>query len=145
MADRDLNPDLLPGGSVPNTWGNAMSDLWHWRGYYRDGETIDEYDEAGRSRGFAAVDQSRLVAFQLIPQQSGLPTPHVVITDDCRPVFFRRRTHTASLTTGEETQPVETIHVIGWQRTVRGVNVQSLMALYSDGSVALVDDQAVIR
>lgn len=119
-------------------------DLWHWLAHYDDGSTFGEYDD-GVSHGFREVDQSRLVAFQLIPQEAGLPTPHVLCGGEVRPIFFRRRTHTASFATGEESQPVETIHVLGWQQTVGGVNIQALMAYYPDGSVALVTDQAVIR
>src|SRR5688572_8846759 len=99
-----------------------MSDLWTWVAHYSDGTTFAEYED-GVSHGFAEVDQSRLVAFQLVPNYPNLPTPHVVVTDQCRVVFFRRRIHT--LTSGymaddpdASIRAPDTIHVLGWQQTV---------------------------
>jgi len=122
-----------------------MTDDWAWRAIYVDETHLDEVDAAGTEHGFAEVDQGRLVAFALLPRRAGLPTP-VVRLDPAsgqRPIFFRTRLVDVNPQTGAESNQ-RTITVLGWQRTVEGRNVQSLTALYDDGSAVLVDDRRLI-
>lgn len=114
-------------------------DVYLWRGYHRDGTISDERDETGRLRGFAEVRATDLFALALVPQVEGLPEPHVVISGDARPICFRRRSVLFDIETGEQ-QSGATVHVIGWQQTVNGRNVQALLACFEDGSVMLTSD-----
>lgn len=122
-----------------------MQDAFVWRAHYNDGTHLDEMkdDGSGQTHGFAAVNQPRLVAFELIPLAPGLPAPTVSVPPedpDFRVIFFRRREITISLASGEETAPRGTKHVLGFQRTVRGKNVKFLTVYFGDGSVLVTDD-----
>lgn len=114
-------------------------DVYLWRGYHRDGTITDERDETGRLRGFAEVRVTDLFALALVPQVAGLPEPHVVIAADARPICFRRRSVVVDPETGEQ-QRGAVIHVIGYQQTVNGRSVKSLLACFEDGSVMLTSD-----
>jgi hypothetical protein len=115
-----------------------MPDKHRWLAHYSDETTLAEHDESGRAVGFAAVDQSRLVALEYIPV-SGEGGATVRLPAGARPILFRRRHVHASVI--EETSVVgHVIEVIGWQMTIDGTNVKSLLALYDDGSVLLTDD-----
>ena len=115
-----------------------MTDIYMWRGHYADGTIIDEYDESGNARGFASVDVLRLVAFELVAIQPGLQSLHIVVTQECRPIFFRRRAITLDMDTG--TQVHSAITVLGFQKTLEGRNFKSFMAVFPDGSIMLTDD-----
>ena len=114
-----------------------MAELFLWRAHYSDDDWLTE--EPGL--GFASIDQSRLVALELIPLSSGLPHPFLAVTPDARPIFFRRRFVEKSLESGEEREYAPDITVLGWQMTVAGRNIQSLTAFYADGSVRVTTDQ----
>ena len=122
-----------------------MTDTHHWRAQYDDGSHLDEHDEDGRGVGFASVDQSCLTALELLPQDGGIPY-RLQLSDDMRPIFFRRRAVTVNPSDGvpEDERVIgrKTSTVIGWQRTVEGRNVKSLVVLLPDGSVLLTDDDA---
>ena len=122
-----------------------MADGHHWRAQYDDGSHLDEHDADGRGVGFASVDQSRLVALELLPQSGGIPY-RLQLGEGMRPIFFRRRAVTVNPSDGvpEDERVIDrkTSTVIGWQRTVEGRNVKSLVVLLPDGSVLLTDDDA---
>lgn len=121
-----------------------MTDAFLWRAIYGDGTVLNEYDEAGQSHGWAEVDQSRLVAFELVPQREGLPMPHIAVSASMRPIFFRRRQRHINLGSGERTQGA-TVTVLGFQKTIRNVNVKCLTAYFDDGSVLVTDDDTAIQ
>ncbi len=122
-----------------------MGDAFVWRAIYRDGDVIDEFkdDGSGKTHGFAAIEHERLVAFVLIPQRPGLPTPNVMVPQDdpdFRVIFFRRRELTFSPTEHRETAPRTTRHVLGFQRHVGDAVVSCYSVFYEDGSVLVTDD-----
>jgi hypothetical protein len=119
-----------------------MPDLWNWVAHYNDETCLHEVDENGQ-HGFADVDQSRLVAFQLIPNREGLPSPVLKITPDIRPIFFRRRTVTIDPANGGEVGR-SCVHCLGWQTTVKGTNVASYTFFFEDGSVLITDDYQAV-
>ncbi len=129
-----------------------MRDLWHWLAVYRDDTTLPEYDGDGRGHGFHEIDQSRLACFLLLPQRPHLASAVVRLchadgsSNGSRLIFFRRRDHAIAMSgphAGQPVGPPTTLHVIGYQRTVAGRNVQALTFLFPDGSVLVSDDQAV--
>lgn len=116
-----------------------MAEDWHWRAHYNDGQVLDEHADDGTVSGFADIDQSRLVALELLPQRDGLPTPHVRITDGLIPTFFRRRSIVINAET-EEQEPGRTIAVLGWKKNVGGRKVLALTFWFPDGSCLISDD-----
>lgn len=121
---------------------STPTDLWSWVAHYDDETTLAEYDQTGE-HGFADVDQSKLVAFRLIPHREGLPSPVLKVTADIRPIFFRRRTITIDPVSGREVGR-SCVHCLGWQTTAHGKNVASYTFFFEDGSVLITDNgQAV--
>jgi hypothetical protein len=112
-----------------------MTEPYLFRAYYNDGEILDEAPGVG----FGHIDQPRLVALELVPQWAGLPQPHLAVSEGLRPIFFRRRKINVSSATGEQ-ERLPVITVLGWQRTVNGTNVKSLVAFFEDGSALITDD-----
>lgn len=123
----------------------SFSDAWTWRAIYPDGSFLDEYDEQGGHHGFAEVDLEHISIFVLLPTREGLPTHHVLIdaASGQRPIFFRRRTLSVNPLT-EAVEGSQTIHVLGWQRTIQGQNIASYSFIYEDGSVLLSDDYQAV-
>jgi hypothetical protein len=115
-------------------------DVFYWVAHYRDGSKFKEFNGTGPKHGFAEIDLSRCVALQLIPQRPHLPTPHVVVEEGVRPIFFRRRSQEMDLKTGEIIR-YKTVTVLGFQRTIEGRNAKSFMAFYDDGSVTITHDE----
>lgn len=121
------------------------TDGWTWCVHYSDGTTFDEYGADGREHGFREVDNSRVVAVELVPQHDGL-VGHVVKIDapaGMRPICFRRRSRLVNLDSGTDAAgPV--IHCIGWQKTVNGKNVASYLFIFQDGSTLTTDDYQAV-
>ena len=112
-----------------------MPDSHRWVAVYNDNSILEEDGHC-----FADVDQSRLVSFRLLPNNEGGREFTLKVGADMRPIFFRRR----QITIGLSEQSYQTAHVLGFQKTVRGVNVQCLCFVLPDGSVLLSDDSGAV-
>lgn len=135
---------------------DVHQDAWHWRAHYssdpENPEFLDEYDhETGKGRGFAQIDQSRLVRFELVSQREGLPNHSLSLLKDSRPIFFRRRharftDYVLVDEKGNEITPgFPTMTVLGWQRTVNGRNVKAVIFFLEDGSSICADDTDAVN
>jgi hypothetical protein len=118
------------------------NETFLWKAHYTDGTTLDELDDDGVGRPFAAIDLLRLAALELLPQQEHVRR-HILRIDDGRPIFFRRRRI--------ELDPVEGIEVgrstvtcLGYQTTIRGRNMQLFLFLFGDGSTLLTDNREAV-
>ena len=139
----------------------AITDTLRWRAVYNDDPNNPEYlDEVeiknGRTREhtFRDIDPKRIIAMELInPQQ--IPIFKVVLGDGKRIIYARRNMKTQGRRiitretkdpkTGEIRKvkipvPIDThqkVIVIGWQKTVKGENVQAMNYIYPDGRIEL--------
>lgn len=127
---------------------DAYDDPWHWVIVHRDDWAVTEYcEETGLHRNFALeLSTAPVLMVALIPQRPDLyPNAHPIylpLSDGMRPIVFRSRSVVAILDPESpipEPDPRQTF--IGWQKTVEGVNVQFLMAVFDDGAVVLTDDR----
>lgn len=108
-----------------------MDDVYTWIAHYRDGGMLAEIDD----QPWASVDQSRLVAIEIVPCAEGF-APIGVQVGDCVGVFFRRRSIEIDMTTGEQT--ASTITVIGRDDGL----TKNLLYIYPDGSISMVEEDA---
>ena len=149
--------DNTMSSQLPKYVEDIHQDAWHWRAHYDDvadptHETLDEYDPGtGVARGFASIDLTRLVQFELVPQRHGLGRHVLVVSpqDTMRPIFFRRRAITVTMVSGalvtapDMQLPGAAITVLGWQRTIgngsRAKNVKSFTFLLEDGGIVVSD------
>ncbi len=118
-----------------------FQDSHEWVAHYNDGDLLTEYErDSDEVHGFRDVDLDRLKLLTLEPKIDGRPHIGVLMNEqhaDMRPIFFRRRRE--RLANGSK----ETIHCIGWQRTVHGVNVKTYAWIFEDGSILLSDEDVV--
>lgn len=109
---------------------------WAWLVLYSDDTELTE-EQAG---GFAAVDIPRVKT--LVVYDRNTPALHyaVPIREGMRPIFFRRKRQVIPMGgSSPANEPVTFATVLGWQKTLNGRNVKSLIWLMHDGSVAITD------
>lgn len=113
-----------------------MDDLYTWHVTYRDGTTINEYDEAHpQGRGFADVDGAQVKTL-VLSSPDVCASYRVDISQGALPVFFRRR-RIEITPDGAGTQ--QTVHCIGWKESSA-----VYLFVWGDGSTLLTSDfQAV--
>lgn len=135
--------------------------LFEWRAVYsldengQPKEYLDEFGPGGVGRKITAVEQDRLVQFQLIRRKTGLP--HVIV--EVRPgqkIIHRKRRFTRFVVifgkgTKEQVAELaeeikkkkikrrETIWIIGKHENRRGVNIQQVFVVFMDGSIQVLD------
>jgi hypothetical protein len=113
------------------------NEAYRWVVLYNDG-TAETEDVLG---GWANVQQDKLVGIQLLPNRSGLHQ-HVVYVntqEGQRGIVLRKRIATVDPLAQQEIGGRQTIHCIGWQKTVEGTNVKSMLWVFDDGSTILTD------
>lgn len=101
-----------------------MTHPIQWVAHYSDGARLTQYDGAVE-RQYGDIDRARLVAFSL--ERDGAPVLTVHLTPGQRLIYRRR----VFLRPGADGPVV--FHLVGWQRTVLGVNVQSIQ-VYSEAT-----------
>ena len=102
-----------------------------WKIVDCNGNILDQIDEQGQGRKLTEIEEKmeRPYTFYLIPQKKGLSKISVKIDGTKRFIYFRRINKKVSmigsLFKGE--QFVSMRYVLGWQDTVMGKNVKSMM------------------
>ena len=111
--------------------GNAMPDrpLIVWRAIYRGG-SLDQYNKDGSENSYRDIDRSRLMAFQLLRDESVIITLH--LDAGSRLICRRRRFLTEGISAPR------TCYMVGWQRTDNGVNSQCMAFVTEDGQIHLI-------
>lgn len=129
---------------------DTLFDPWHWLaiGTEPDGASewqMHEYEpDTGVHRPFAQALEhlGRLTKLVLLPQYPdrypGLQPLVCLVPDGAHAVFWRRRSLPIILdASAPDPEPAPRITGIGWQHG----SVQSLIALYDDGSAVLTADR----
>lgn len=98
-----------------------------WIARYNDGNELHQYREDGSENKYADIDRSRLVSFALTDDLNH----HVfeLHLDPGQRLIYRRRVQQIC---GDEPFVV---YMIGWQMTVAGKNVQSIVYISQEGEV----------
>ena len=111
----------------------------YWQAIHSDGSILDQFKGAK----YQNIDRSRLIAFDLWqhPDKGPGVEPKLLIRVDLRNdtqdsigpkrLIWRQR-HSLN-GRGEEFS----FHLVGWQRTVEGINVQSIAYIFDEGGVFL--------
>jgi hypothetical protein len=112
-----------------------------WRAYYEDGSELwqTKGDKGEHKVTYADIDRDRLIAFGLF--QGDLPVVLVDFRDDTngsttsdigpKRLIWRVRHQQSS--NGLKNK----IHLVGWQRKVKGRNIQSICFVAENGTVIL--------
>jgi hypothetical protein len=129
-----------------------VTDDLVWVASYADRSQLLECDGEA-DHAFADIDLERLKFFALVPRAAASDAhdevQHVFKqTADTKLIFFRRRQSEIGLATGE-VSPWQTLHVLGFKKTVRfddgqERSVKTYLYVLPSGSTLLTDDFAAL-
>ncbi len=129
----------------------GITDTATWRAVYNNDpenpEFLNEKDQNGNPHLFKDIDRDRLIAFQLINPQN-IAICQVKLGEGKRLIFARRNLITTGqlfTTRGDTKIPIPTkthqiIIILGWQKTVNGVNTKAIFYLLPDGRIEMDDE-----
>jgi len=108
-----------------------------WRAIYYDYTAIDQYDAGGERivHGYEDIDRQRLQAFDIREKGTERLIHRVWLGGDKR-LIWRERVYIKVI---GNVQHETRIHLVGWQRTIAGKNVQSITFVFSDGHTETID------
>lgn len=117
--------------------------IYLWRAESCDGVILNQLDENGVGRKLEEIDKlARPYSLTLLPQLPGLPTVSVKISGTKRFIYFRRVNKRVSMINclfkGEQT--ISTFYALGWQDTIEGKNVKSIMWISETGEIKETDE-----
>ena len=101
-----------------------------WLAVYEDDSVLDQVGEDGKENGYGDIDRARLTEFRILDSDTKDPI-FVMSLDSDQRLIYRRRVNMSGVT-GEI---MWVVYLVGWQKTVGGVNVQSLNWIMPDGSI----------
>jgi len=126
----------------------GITDTAKWRAVYNDGTFLYEMDpNGGKQNLFSDIDFDRIVAFQLVNEKD-IAICQVNLGNGKRLIYARRNL----LTTGQlfkdvggqkvaiPTKSHQRIIILGWQKTVNGVNTKAIFYLLPDGRIEMDDE-----
>ena len=97
--------------------------------YYGDNKKELGKQADGSSFGYTDIDREKLSAFALFRDDKKIIKLH--LDEDGKRLIWRKREYKRP---GKSTN---TIHLLGWQKTVNGKNVQSIAYVFDDGHIEL--------
>ena len=96
--------------------------------YYGDTKITLGKQADGTVLGYDQIDRKQLSAFSLVQGDKEILKLHL---EEGQRLIWRKRQFMAA---GEETK---TIHLVGWQKTIKGENVQAIAYVFDDGHIEL--------
>ena len=124
----------------------GITDTARWRAVYKDRTMLYEKDPDGKDHLFKEIDFEKLEYFQLVNPQD-IAICQVRLGDDKRLIFARRNLITTGQLFREDqdaripipTKSHQRIIILGWQKTVNGVNTKAIFYLLPDGRIEMDD------
>ena len=125
----------------------GITDTVKWRAVYDDGSYLDELESNGTEHIFKEINFKKMVLFQLLNEQH-IAICQVHLNSEKRLIFTRRNIVTTvrrMILQGDVKVPIpinshQKVIILGWQKTVNGVNVKSIFYLLPDGRIEMDDD-----
>lgn len=97
-----------------------------WKAVYSDGTWLN-------SGNYADIDRRKLVAFELWSQGYQKLIVRVNLELSQR-LIYRRRVRAQVLSPNNS----EVMYIVGWQQTIQGYNIQSILCVYEDGRIEVI-------
>ncbi len=125
----------------------GITDTAKWRAVYKDKTILREKDPNGTEHLFKEINQDELEYFQLInPQDIAICQVH--LGEDKRLIFVRRNIITTGrriIKRGDVKVPLpinshKIVIILGWQKTIKGVNEKAIFYLLPDGRIEMDDE-----
>ncbi len=126
----------------------GITDTARWKAVYNDGTSLSELDpDGGKQHIFTEIDFDKIESFQLVNPQ-GIAVCEVRLNKDKRLIFTRRNLITTGQLFKQEGNskiPIPTKHrsriiILGWQKTINGVNTKAIFYLLPDGRIEMDDE-----
>ena len=125
----------------------GITNTAKWRAVYKDKTTLNEKDQDGKEHEFGDIKFSELEYFQLINDQN-IAICQVHLGEDKRLIFMRRNFKTTGrrmIMQGDIKVPIpikkhEVVIILGWQKTIKGINSKSIFYLLPDGRIEMDDE-----
>ena len=115
------------------------TDKYTWQAVYNDGISLWECNsERIIIAKYSQIDRSNLIKFNIYETEKlGTQDLKLVISLDIKSgyrLIWRKRRHQRMI--GPQV-PFKTVYLVGWQATIGGENVQSIIYLYEDGKMEM--------
>ncbi len=126
----------------------GITDTAKWKAVYDDDTSLSEMDpNGGIQHAFKEIDMNKLVSFQLINDKN-IAICEVKLGNGKRLIYARRNLMTTGQLfkeVGGQKIPVPTkshqrIIILGWQKTINGVNTKAIFYLLPDGRIEMDDE-----
>ena len=128
----------------------GITDTAKWRAIYKDGTMLNEVDNSNgriKEHTFKEIKFSELEYFQLVNDQN-IAICQVHLGGEKRLIFTRRNIKTTGrrmIMQGSTKVPVpvnshKIVIILGWQKTINGVNSKSIFYLLPDGRLEMDDE-----
>ena len=125
----------------------GITNTAKWRAVYKDKTILNEKDQDGKEHEFGDNKFSELEYFQLINEQD-IAICQVHLGEDKRLIFMRRNFKTTGrrlVMQGDIKVPIpikkhEVVIILGWQKTIKGINSKSIFYLLPDGRIEMDDE-----
>ena len=124
----------------------GITDTATWRAVYKDGSTLNEKDPDGKDHIFKEIDLPNLELFQLVNPQN-IAICQVRMGEGKRLIWARRNqlvTGRRLVQQGDVKVPLsikshQKVIIIGWQKTINGINSKAIFYLMPDGRIEMDD------
>ncbi len=98
-----------------------------WKAVYLDGKSLNQYNEDGSINKYTDIDRSILQFFELYKENKLILR---IYLGDGKRLIYRRR-----VTLNLLGKIKEVIYLVGWQKKIKGENVQSICYIFEDGHI----------
>lgn len=104
-----------------------------WRANYHNGNYLNQYNEDGSVNKYTDIDRSLLESFELrkVDGNSNILFFKLLLEKGQRLIFRRRVQVDVSGNT------VSTMYLVGWQKNIKGENIQAISYVFEDGHVVM--------
>ncbi|MCH7561883.1 MAG: hypothetical protein IIC67_11070 [Thaumarchaeota archaeon] len=100
-----------------------------WKAIYSDGKSLNQYNEDKSVNKYTDIDRNILKFFELYDKDKLILRVHL---GDSKRLIYRRR-----VSLRMEGTITEVIYLVGWQKTIKGKNIQSINYIFEDGHIEL--------
>ena len=125
----------------------GITNTAKWRAVYKDKTTLNEIEQDGKEHEYREINFPELEYFQLINEQN-IAICQVHLGGDKRLIFMRRNFKTTGrrmIMQGNIKDPIpinkhDVVIILGWQKTIKGINSKSILYLLPDGRIEIDDE-----
>ena len=104
-----------------------------WRANYSNGNCLNQYNEDESVNKYTDIDRSLLESFELrkIDKDSNILFFKLILEEGQRLIFRKR----VEIDVDGKQQSI--IYLVGWQKTIKGENIQAISYVFEDGHVEM--------